>query len=70
MKQGYIVLNQTEYGDGIEVFGVYRSLEKAEKVLARIIKKRFGDMSEEERMDYEVSHGESYKILAFAENNG
>lgn len=42
MKEGYIVWNQTNYGYGYEFFGVYKSKKKAERMLRKVIRDRFG----------------------------
>lgn len=68
MKQGYAVINLTTYDDGLEIFGVYRSYEKAERVLKRVKRERFGNMSEEEINEQEIQNGESYYIKYFEEH--
>lgn len=65
MKQGYAVINLTNYGDGLEIFGVYRSMEKAERVLKKVKRERFGNISEEEINEQEIQNGESYCIKYF-----
>lgn len=65
MKQGYAVINLTTYDDGLEIFGVYRSMEKAERVLKKVRRERFGNASEEEINEQEMQNGESYCIKYF-----
>ena len=42
MKEGYIVWNLTNCGDGYEFFGVYKSYEKALKCFRRVVRERYG----------------------------
>ena len=70
MKEGYIVWNQTTWGDGYEIFGVYRTLEKAKKVMEKIKKSRYEDMTQEEIDDYETSNGDALTISYFRDTNG
>ena len=65
MKNGYAVINLTVYSDGLEIFGVYRSREKAERVLKKVKRERFGNMSEDEILEEEVMNGDSYMIWSF-----
>lgn len=65
MKNGYAVINLTVYSDGLEIFGVYRSREKAERVLKKVKRERFGNMSEDEILEQEVMNGDSYMIWSF-----
>ena len=71
MKQGYIVWNQTCYGEGFEFFGVYRTREQAEKCFRRIMKQRFGkrNITEDELSELEMENGgeDSYQITYFEE---
>lgn len=59
----YIVWNQTNYGDGYEFFGVYKSEAKAEKVLAKVLKERYGKTEiDDEILEQEIEDGDSYMI--------
>lgn len=65
MKRGFIVWNQTNYGDGFEFFGVFRSRKEAEKCLRRVLRERFGrvpkDMDELIELEgMENSYGITY----------
>ena len=73
MKKGFIVWNMTNYGDGYEVFGVFRSYQEAAKHLRRVFKRRYGKdyykLTDEEI--FEIENGEdSYKITSFVMNDG
>lgn len=75
MKEGYIVWNQTNYGDGYEFFGVYRSEEKAIKQLRKVVRNRFGKCPRKyEDIMYFVADvaddGDSFGIDYFCENDG
>lgn len=70
MKEGYIVWNLTSWGDGYEIFGVYRTREKAQRIREKIKKCRYGDMTEEEINDYERSNGDCLMISYFKDTNG
>lgn len=70
MKEGYIVWNLTSWGDGYEIFGVYRTREKAQRIMERIKKCRYGDMTEEEIRDYQRSNGDCIAIAHFVDTNG
>ena len=70
MKEGYIVWNQTSWGDGYEIFGVYRTREKARRIMEKIKKSRYEDMTQEEISDYELSHGDGLTITHFEDTNG
>ena len=70
MREGYIVWNQTSWGDGYEFFGVYRTLEKAQRVMEKIKKARYGDMTQEEIYDYEAMNGDGLTISYFKDTNG
>ena len=66
MKEGYIVWNESISGS--EFFGVYRSLPKAERVLKRVKRLKYGKMTDEEIANDEGEYGESLKITAFTEH--
>lgn len=73
MKQGYIVWNQTTYGDGYEVFGVFKTEAEAEKHLDKVFKTRFGKeyskCSLNEICNFEDDE-DSFKITPFVQNDG
>lgn len=68
MKQGYAVINLSVNGDGLEIFGVYRSYERAERALKRVRRARFGNMSEDEMNEQELLDGDYYCIKYFEEH--
>lgn len=73
MKEGYIVMNQTNYGDGIYIFGVYRSEKAAEKQLRKVIRTQFGRCPRDLDDIYDLpgmDSGDSFCIKWFSENNG
>lgn len=70
MKEGYIVWNQTSYGDGFEFFGVYRTLQKAEYMLKKIKKARYGEMTEDEIDEWELTTAACIMITHFTDSNG
>lgn len=77
MKEGYIVWNLTNYGDGFEFYGVYKSEKKALKQLRRVIRTRYGKCPRaySDIMDFVYDKeggdmGDSYRIDYFNENNG
>lgn len=65
MKEGYIVLNQTNYGDGLEIFGVYRKKKSAEIKLRKVIKQ-----AEKYIPGCTEDTDNSYKIWYFHEKRG
>ena len=73
MKEGYIVWNLTNYGDGYEFFGVYKSYKKALKCFRRIVRERYGkcprgDYSEISDWLCEIDNGgDSFRITLFKE---
>lgn len=70
MNKGYIVWNLSNHDDGYEIFGVYRTYEKAERIYQKIIKARYGNMTEDQILDYETHHGDSIRITPFVDTNG
>lgn len=75
MKEGYIVMNQTNYGDGFEIFGVYKNIKTAERQLRKVIRNRYGkcprDIDKIDEMLYKKDYNdESYKVVYFNENEG
>lgn len=78
MAGGYIVWNLTNYNDGYEIFGVYRTREAAEKQFKKVLKNRFGklpkDTDELLKWEDEVAEGtgclDSFRITPFVENIG
>lgn len=70
MKEGYIVWNSMSYGDGHEFFGVYRTREKAERMLKKIKKARYGKMTEDEIDRWEIENGAEVHITYFSDTNG
>lgn len=72
MKQGYIAICESTAGDGIEIFGVYRSREKAVKALKRVARDRLERVPRDfdKMIDAleEIGDGQdSYKIRWFEE---
>ena len=70
MKEGYLVINESTSGDGLEVFGCYRSLENAETKLKKVLKNRFPGKTQEEIEEECMHTGDSYKVFQFEESNG
>lgn len=66
MKKGFIVWNQTTYGEGFEFFGVYRTREQANERLCEVVKKRFGKLPKDwdELIRWEGDE-DSYRIDEF-----
>lgn len=59
----YIVWNETNYGLGYEFFGVYKTRQKAEKVLAKILKERYGKTEiDDDVLAQEAEDGDNYLI--------
>jgi len=71
MKQGFIVWNQTNYGDGFEFFGVFRSYQEAKKHLRRVFKKRYGKDYYKLTQDevFELENGEDMFLISSYELN-
>ena len=69
MKDGYIVANLTNYGSGIEIFGVYKSEAKAKKQLRKVIRTRYGSCPRDLSC-LEIDEDDSYQVIYFEENNG
>ena len=75
MKEGYIVWNETNYGDGYEFFGVFRTRKQAEKAMRKVAKARLGRCPRDydkmlEALEGEEDMGDSYKITYFSRNDG
>jgi hypothetical protein len=76
MKEGYIVANLTNYGDGFEIFGVYKSRENAVKQFRKVIRTRYGSCPRDLSKLYKpgqpnaLDSGDSYQIIKFKENEG
>ena len=73
MKEGYIVWNQTAYGDGFEFFGVYKSRKAAERQLRKVIRNRFGKCPRNlddliDFVDSQTDGEDSYSITPFYEH--
>lgn len=59
----YIVWNETNYGAGYEFFGVYKSRQKAEVVLAKVLKERYGKTEiDDDVLAQEADDGDNYLI--------
>ena len=50
MKKGFAVVNVMTYDSGCQIFGVYRSMEKAEKVLKKVEKKLKDELTDEDSL--------------------
>lgn len=50
MKKGYAVVNVSTCNTGCEIYGVYRTLEKAEKVLKKVEKKFKDEFTDEDSL--------------------
>ena len=75
MKEGYIVWNLTNYGDGYEFYGVFRSKEQAEAHLRKVLKARYGKLpkDEDELLEWEDNVNgclDSHRIDYFCKNKG
>ena len=78
MKGGYLVWNQSNYDEGFEIFGVYRTREAAEKQFKKVLKNKFGKVPKntEELLKWEdeacgdTGCLDSYRITPFVENIG
>lgn len=75
MKEGYIVWNQTCYGDGYEFFGVYKTFNKALKEFRKIVRAEFGKcpLKYGDIIDFLIDNGheeDSYKITYFNNKEG
>lgn len=76
MKEGFIVANLTNYGDGIEVFGVYKNRKRAERQLRKVVRARYGKCPRilDKLSDYGQPNGpdtgDSYQLVYFKENGG
>ena len=70
MREGYIVCNLTSYDTGYEIFGVYRTRQKAEYILKKIKKARYGNMTEAEISEWELENGASIGIIRFEDSGG
>lgn len=68
MKEGYIVWNQTNYGEGFEVFGVFRTYEAAKKCYKKVIRDRYGNQSEDEIAEAQLIEGDHIIITHFDAN--
>lgn len=73
MKSGYVVMNDSNYGN--EIFGVYKSEKKAEKLLRKVIRNRFGHCPRDLDLSKLYESGEmdghdSYQIVYFEEDEG
>ena len=75
MKEGYIACNMTNFGDGFEIFGVYRKEKYAQARLKKVIRTRFGRCPRdfEEALsfaDEQDGNESSYRVVWFCENDG
>ena len=74
MKNGYVVMNNSNYG--IEIFGVYKNKDRAVTQLRKVIRNRFGRCPRNFSKLYELGQpngpdsDDSYMIMFFEENNG
>lgn len=67
MKEGWLVVNVSNSGDGLEILGIYRSRELAEKRLESVLRHRYPRMSRDEIDDYEASIGDSTHVIYYEE---
>lgn len=67
MKEGYIVWNLTTYGEGYQIFGVYRTREKAEKVYNKIMKEIGDTLTDEDSIT--ITSFESVKLKDIKREN-
>lgn len=72
MQKGFIVWNETNYGQGFEFFGVYRTYDRAFKQLKKIIKAREGIVvkTPDDLDDFYLENNDyenSYRITYFSE---
>lgn len=74
MKNGYVVMNNSNYG--IEIFGVYKNHDKAVTQLRKVIRNRFDRCPRDLSKLYESGQpngpdsDDSYTIMFFEETDG
>lgn len=60
----YLVWNEITDNQA-EFYGVSEEITKAEKILEKVKKEKYPNMTEKEIEDYEIHNGESLKITYF-----
>ena len=72
MNKGYIVWNLSNYGDGYEIYGVYKSIEQAEKCFRKVVRTKLGYCPRNyekmiDELDKYADGEDSFRITPFEE---